>query len=210
MQFSNERVNKDLAEVGQKLREEWWLLGVFILVFELFFPIDVFVFITTALSLFHDVQIDIQLMEVWVGAVVAFMSCVGIIVIGGIPFHLWGWRKNWGQMVQLWMQNIKTFLLPAEDIPFKRKVYICLVRLYIMLRILCIVVYVMPIFDVIALAVRDELLPEIKYFRLFPHIPHMSPSGAIVLFMIETGLFYLAVHVPLLHKNKMDRKEKNA
>ena len=212
MQFTNDNINKDLTEIGRMLREELWLLGVFIFIFEIFFPIDVFVFITITLGLlciFRDVQIDTQVVVVWTG-VVAFMSCVGTMVIGGVPFLLWGWRKSWGRMVQLWKQNIKISFMSVEDIPFKRKVNICLIWFYIMVRLLCIVVYVMPKFDIIALALRDELLPEIKFFRMFPHIPHMSPSCAIAIFLIETVLFYFAVHVPFLHKTKMDSVEKKA
>lgn len=201
MQFTNEKANKDLAEIGRMLREELWLIGVFIFVFEVVFPIDAFVFATTILDSLCVFR-DIEMVGVWEGAVVACMACVGTMVIGTLPFRLWGWRKKRGQMVHIWKQNMKTSFMPVGDVPFKRKVNICLVWFYIMLRMLCIVAYVMtPASGVIALVLRDEFLPETGFVRLFPLIPHVSPTCAIVLFIVATMLFYLAVHVPQCPKD---------
>lgn len=209
MQFTNEKVNKDLAEVGRMLREEFWLLGVLLFVFAIFFPVDMCV-CTTVYMYLHELyvsQIGDVGMFVQVGGALVHIAViiVGFSVIGVIPYYLWGWRKNWGQMVQIWKQNMKTSFAPVGDIPFKRKVIICLVWLYIMVRILCIVVYLMPSSGMIA----SEVYEMLSNGRLSNALRYLPASCFVTLFIVETVLFYLAVQVPLLHKTKMDSGEEN-
>ena len=178
------------AGAGQLLAENLCAFCVFILVFVTYFPIDAYLFTTAGLSLCE--WCDMQTARIAWAAVVALLSVIGTLCIGGIaPRRLWGWRKRWEQMVPIWKQNaIKPFML-IGDVPLKRKMTICLCWLYIILRILCIVVYFMPSSGMIASEVYKKF-SDIKYCTVL----YLPSTCVITLFGIGTILFYFAVQVP--------------
>lgn len=178
-----------ITEAGQLLAKNLCIFCVFILVFIIYFPIDAYIFTTAGMSLYE--WCDVQTARIAWAAVVGFISVIGTLCIGGIaPSRLWGWRKCWKQMVPIWKHNaIKSFML--IDIPIKRKTTICLCWLYIMLRILCIVIYFMPTSGMIASDVYRKF-SDIKYCIVL----YMPCSWVITLFGIGTILFYFAVQVP--------------
>lgn len=190
------------------VKEELGPACAFLLIFWLLFPIDIYVFMRVNLSICvryatYEWFVNELVWGVWGG----MMTIIGSFSISAAPILLWKWRKNWGQMVQRWKHNIKASIMPlGKCIPLKRKVVICLVWLYIILRLLFIVVYVMTSSDMLDSAIREMLLQK----RIFCLLHYLSPTCIITLYLIGTGLFYLAVQVPLFHKDKMDSMDENA
>ena len=178
------------AAVREFLAENGCPLCAFVLVFVTCLPVDAYVFTTASLSLCE--LYDVQVARGVLAPVVAFLSVIGVLYMGGAASRLWGWRRCPGKMAPIWRQNLKKALMPIGDIPLKRKITICLCLLYIMLRVLCLVVCVMPASGMIASEVWEKV-SDIKYGII---LHYLSPSCVITLFGVGTVLFYLAVQVP--------------
>lgn len=183
-------VDEVKTAVREFLAENGCPLCAFVLVFVTCLPVDAYVFATASLSLCE--LYDVQVARGVLAPVVAFLSVMGVLYMGGAASRLWAWRRCPGEMAPIWRQNLKRAWVPTGDIPLKRRITICLCLFYIMLRVLCLVVCVMPASGRVASVVWEKV-SGIKYGMM---LHYLSPSCVITLFGVGTVLFYLAVQVP--------------